>query len=549
MINKIFTNSLFNDDKEHFTNTNSNYEFPEYEIVSSGVSNDSLSLTEKECKAYSETQKHLSGYNYEVTSRTNSPYGCFKSGSSFRYSQNGTLDCGSGNDYCIKKKQYMNTLDNINSIGINTQVTPLNPKYNDVYKTDYTAITVPECNNLQNCTDLYKTNFNENNLRKHYLKNSRLNWMFFNDDYKKCISEKNTIKSNLDICNSNSDTSKTQLNTDLQTCNTGKLDAENKLTTCTNEKNNCNTDLDQCNTQKGTIVTQKDDISTQLTTRNTELNTCNQEKTTCENEKSTLTIDYTTVSNEKQTCDENLNQNSTKLTECLSQKTTLTDDLTTCNTNRVEYKNNLDTCNNNLSQKTTELSLCNDNLTAASGTDTDISSLLQTCNSNLSTEKTSKENYLNLYNEKTNSLNDSNSLITNLKNEKKNLEDQLKEANDNLTSSNRLKTEYFNQSKKCNSDKEMLEKTIEDIKKDTSDEELQKVKKELESEKKKKMFLDEKIVKLEDTKLEIEGKYNDYKREFIVMEKTAQNNRKNTNYIILSLCCIMFILLIAFALK
>ncbi len=547
MLNKIFTNSLFHDDKEHFTD--STYEFPEYEIVSSGSSNDSLSLTENECKAYAETQKDLSGYNYSTISNTDRPYGCYKSGSSFRYAQNGTLDCGTSTDNCIKKKQYMNLLDNVDSSGINTQVTPLHAKWNDFYNTAYTAGTVPQCSDLQNCTDLYNANYTENNLRKYYLKNSRLNWKFFNDDYKKCILDKNTIKSNLDICNSNSSSSETQLNSDLQTCNTEKLDKSNQLTTCTTDKDNCNSDLDQCNTQKGTIVTQKDDISTQLSTRNTELNTCNQAKTTCENEKSDLVTNYTTISNEKQTCDDNLNQNSTKLTECLSKKTTLTDDLTSCNDTKVEYKNNLDTCNNTLSQKNTELGLCNDNLLAASGDDTDVTTLLQTCNNNLSSEKTSKENYLNLFNEKTNSLNEANNLINTIKNEKTSLEDKLKEANDDLTSSNSLKTQYFNKSKKCESDNKLLNDTIDNIQTDTSDEELQKIKKELENEKKKKIYLDEKIVKLEDIKLEIEGKYNDYKREFITMEKTCLNNKKNTNYIIFSLCSVMFFLLIAFALK
>jgi hypothetical protein len=547
MYNKIFTNSLFYKNKEHFAD--SNLQFPEYEIVSSGQSNDSLSLTEEECKAYAETHKDVSGYNYDTLNITNRPYGCYKSGNSFRYAENGTLSCGSGNDNCIKKKQYMNLLDNVDSNGINTEVTPLHEKWNKFYESDHTSGQVPQCNNLQNCTDLYTTNYTENNLRKYYLKNARLNWKFFNDDYKKCVLDKSTIQGNLDICNSNSGSSTSQQESNLKTCNDEKLDKTNKLTTCTTDKNNCNSDLDQCNAQKGTIVTQKDDISTQLSTRNTELNTCNQQKTTCETEKSDLVTNYTTISNEKQTCDENLNQNSTKLTECLSQKTTLTDDLTSCNTTKVEHKNNLDTCNNTLSQKNIELELCNDNLLAASGSDTDITTLLQTCNTNLSSAKASKENYLSLFNEKTNSLNEANGLINNLKNEKKTLKDQLQVANDNLTSSNTLKTQYFNKSKKCDSDKELLNNTIEDIKKDSSDEELHKIKKELETEKKKQIYLKEKITKLEDTKLEIEGKYTDYKREFVTMEKTCKNNKKNTNYLIFSLCSMMFFLLIAFALK
>jgi hypothetical protein len=549
MYNKIFTNSLFHINKENFANSNNKLSFPEFEIVNSGVSNDSFSLTEKECKAYAESNKDLSGYNYDTLNITNRPYGCYRSGNSFRYAQNGTSNCGSGGDNCIKKKQYMNLLGNINSIGINTATTPLHDKWDKAFKSTYSSPQVPECSNLQNCKDLYKTNFNENNLRKYYLSNSRLNWKFFNDDYKQCITDKNTVQSNLDICNTNSTGSSKQCNSDLQECNTKKLETTNNLSTCTTEKNNCNTDLTSCNEQKSTIVTQKDDVSSQLNTRNTELSTCNTEKDTCLAEKTELTTNFTTISTQKNTCTENLEENSTKLTQCVSQKTSLTDDLSACSKLKVQYKNNLDTCTNNKKTLQDELSLCNENLTAASGSDTSVAELLTTCNTNLAAAKSQKDSYLQLLNEKTDSLNQCTTSINSEKNKVNEIEGNLTSCNDSLSTSNTIQMEYFNKSNTCNDEKRVLSEQLASLNNTDSEKEISAIQNKLDNEINIRNKLELEVTTLTDDNIEKKSQYKKIKKELNNFERNNSQKIKTLNSVIGCLGCIVFCLLIGLLFK
>ena len=220
MYNKIFTNSLFMT-KEHFSDSTNKLSYDEFEVVNSGPSNELFSLNKQECKAYAESINA----NFEGEATAWGPSGCIKKTNYMYYITDTTShECGHASWNCIKKKQYMNLLNNVNEIGINTAVTPLHDKWDTAFKKTYSAPQVPECTDLNNCKSLYKTNFNENNLRKFYLSNARLNWKFHNDDYKKCIKDKNTVQSNLDVCNTNSTGTSEQCSSDLQDCNSIKLE-------------------------------------------------------------------------------------------------------------------------------------------------------------------------------------------------------------------------------------------------------------------------------------------------------------------------------------
>ena len=548
MYNKIFTNSLFMK-KEHFSNSTNKLSFDEFEIISSGPSNDSFSLNEQECKAYAESNSNLSGYSYKKETRSDRPYGCYRSGNNFRYAPNGTRNCGTSTDDCIKKKQYMNLLNNVNEIGINTAVTPLHNKWDTAFKKTYSAPQVPECTNLENCKSLYKTNFNENNLRKFYLSNARLNWKFHNDDYKKCITDKNTVQSNLDICNTNSKGTSEQCNSDLQECNSVKLEKTNELSTCTTERTNCNNDLASCNTQKTTIATQKDQVSSDLNTRNTELSTCNTEKDTCLSEKSDLTTSFTTISTQNNTCNENLEESSTKLTQCLSQKTAISDDLTACSALKVQHKNNLDTCYNNKTTAENELNLCNENLAAASGSDTSVADLLTTCNTNLASANTQKNSYLQSLNEKTDSLNQCNNSKNSEKNKTKEIQEKLDSCNDTLSTSNIVKVDYLNKLNTCNDEKTTLQEQLDSLSNTDYGKQINDIQDKLDEQINIKTKLEQEISKLTDDNIEKKNKYDDIKKKLNNFEKSSKEKNKTLNLTVACLGCVILCLLIGLLLK
>ena len=70
-----------------------------YDDVSTGQNDGTVSV--EECEAYANT---ISGSNWETTSYTNRPNGCYHSGSSYRFAANGNLNCGTSTDICIQKR-------------------------------------------------------------------------------------------------------------------------------------------------------------------------------------------------------------------------------------------------------------------------------------------------------------------------------------------------------------------------------------------------------------------------------------------------------------